>query len=119
LEGNLSPAQAEAYKKVDAMFQASLFSILADNIVDSYMTFDHSKGCTAEAKFGVADAGTESYVMEQYYDYKMTHERCVVELMRYNRLPRNLSSLSVPYRPNLRYYKASSFVEELCYFSET
>ena len=32
-----------------------------------------------EAKFGVSDAGSELYVMEQFYDYKMTDERSVVE----------------------------------------
>ena len=32
-----------------------------------------------EAKFGVSDAGTELYIMEQFYDYRMTEERSVVE----------------------------------------
>src|SRR6266540_2119377 len=32
-----------------------------------------------EAKFGVSDAGSELYVMEQFYDYKMTDEHFVVE----------------------------------------
>ena len=32
-----------------------------------------------EAKFGVADAGTELYKMEQLYDYKMVDDRSVVE----------------------------------------
>ncbi|KAK1629707.1 hypothetical protein QYE76_004022 [Lolium multiflorum] len=75
-EGDLSPAQEEGYKKVDAMFKAALFSILADNIVDPYMTFEHGKDAwdALEAKFGVSDAGTELYVMEQYYDYKMTEK---------------------------------------------
>ena len=45
------------------------------------MTFDHDKDAwdALEAKFGVSGAGTELYVMEQYYDYKMTSERSVVE----------------------------------------
>ncbi|KAK1695515.1 hypothetical protein QYE76_012212 [Lolium multiflorum] len=79
------------------MFKVALFSILADNIVDPYMTFDHGKDAwdALEAKFGVSDAGTELYVMEQYYDYKMTDERSVVES---SSLPKNSSSLSVPYR---------------------
>ncbi|KAK1626416.1 hypothetical protein QYE76_000731 [Lolium multiflorum] len=63
------------------MFKAALFSILGDNIVDPYMAFDHGKDAwdALEAKFGVSDAGTELYVMEQYYDYRMTDERSVVE----------------------------------------
>ena len=52
------------------MFKAALFSVLADNIVDPYMTFDHGKDAwdALDAKFGVSDAGTELYVMEQFYD---------------------------------------------------
>ncbi|KAK1665418.1 hypothetical protein QYE76_053577 [Lolium multiflorum] len=63
------------------MFKATLFSILGDNIVDPYMAFDHGKDAwdALEAKFGVSDAGTELYVMEQYYDYRMTDERSLVE----------------------------------------
>ncbi|KAK1601135.1 hypothetical protein QYE76_017516 [Lolium multiflorum] len=81
------------------MFKAALFSILGDNIVDPYMAFDHGKDAwdAHEAKFGVSDAGTELYVMEQYYDYRMTDERSVVEqLMRFSHLPKNSSGLSVP-----------------------
>ncbi|KAK1641703.1 hypothetical protein QYE76_059508 [Lolium multiflorum] len=78
-EGPLSAEEQE--KKVNAMFKAALFSILGDNIVDPYMAFDHGKDAwdALEAKFGVSDAGTELYVMEQYYDYRMTDERSVVE----------------------------------------
>ena len=32
-----------------------------------------------EAKFGIADASTELYKMEQLYDYKMVDDRSVVE----------------------------------------
>nr|AAP03379.1 putative gag-pol polyprotein [Oryza sativa Japonica Group]AAT85294.1 Gag and Pol protein, putative [Oryza sativa Japonica Group]ABF98121.1 retrotransposon protein, putative, Ty1-copia subclass, expressed [Oryza sativa Japonica Group] len=32
-----------------------------------------------EAKFGVSDAGSELYVMEQFYDYKMVDDRSIVE----------------------------------------
>ena len=32
-----------------------------------------------EAKFGVADAGSLLYLMEQFYDYKMVNDRSVVE----------------------------------------
>ncbi|KAK1602430.1 hypothetical protein QYE76_037453 [Lolium multiflorum] len=73
--------EQEKFEKVDAMFKAALFSILGDNIVDPYMAFDHGKDAwdALEAKFGVSDAGTELYVMEQYYDYRMIDERSVVE----------------------------------------
>jgi hypothetical protein len=80
-EGPLSAEEQEKFEKVDAMFKAALFSILGDNIVDPYMAFDHGKDAwdALEAKFGVSDAGTELYVMEQFYVYRMTDERSVVE----------------------------------------
>ena len=80
-EGELTPAQEESFEKVNAMFKAALFSVLADNIVDPYMTFDHGKDAwdALDAKFGAPDAGTELYVMEQFYDYTMTGERNIVE----------------------------------------
>ena len=63
------------------MFRAALFSILGDNIVDPYMAFEHGKDAwdALEAKFGVSDTGTELYVMEQYYDYKITDDCSVVD----------------------------------------
>jgi hypothetical protein len=63
------------------MFKAALFSILADNIVDPYITFHHAKDVwdALEAKFGVSDVGTELCVMQQYYYCKMTGERSIVE----------------------------------------
>jgi hypothetical protein len=32
-----------------------------------------------EAKYGVSDAGSELYVMEQFHDYRMVDDRSVVE----------------------------------------
>ena len=45
------------------------------------MSFDNGKDMwdALEAKFGASDAGSELYVMEQFYDYKMTDERSVVQ----------------------------------------
>ncbi|KAK1608656.1 hypothetical protein QYE76_032329 [Lolium multiflorum] len=79
-EGPLSAEEQEKFEKVEAMFKAAMFNILGDNIVDPYMAFDHGKDAwdALESKFGVSDAGTELYIMEQYYDYKMTDERSVV-----------------------------------------
>ncbi|KAK1580461.1 hypothetical protein QYE76_027149 [Lolium multiflorum] len=80
-DNDAAAKEQEKFEKVDAMFRAALFSILGDNIVDPYMAFDHGKDAwdALEAKFRVSDAGTELYVMEQYYDYRMTDERSVVE----------------------------------------
>src|SRR3989337_332245 len=80
-EGDLNPAQLEAFEKIDTLFKGALLSVLDDSIVDSYMSFDNGKDMwdALEAKFGASDAGSELYVMEQLYDYKMTDERTVVQ----------------------------------------
>jgi hypothetical protein len=45
------------------------------------MFFTNGKDMWAalEAKFGVSDAGSELYIMEQFCDFKMTGDRSVVE----------------------------------------
>ena len=80
-EGELTPVQEEAFQKTDTLFRAALISVLGDNIVDSYMSLGSGKDMWAalEAKFGASDVGSELYVMEQFYDYKMTDDRSVVE----------------------------------------
>ena len=37
------------------------------------------KICGTHSRPGVSDAGAELYIMEQFYDYRMTEERSVVE----------------------------------------
>ena len=66
---------------MDTLFKAALLSVLGENIVDAYASIDNGKDMwdALEAKFGVSDAGTELYIMEQFYDYRMTEERFVVE----------------------------------------
>jgi hypothetical protein len=63
------------------MFMGALFNILGDNIVDTYMSFDNGKDVwdALDARFGISDAGTELYIMEQFYDYKMTDDRPIVD----------------------------------------
>jgi hypothetical protein len=80
-EGDLSPAQEEAFQEVDTMFMGALFNILGDNIVDTYMSFDNGKDAwdALEAKFGVSDADTELYIIEQFYDYKMTNDHPIMD----------------------------------------
>ena len=80
-EGDLTPIEEADFQKTDTLFKAALLSVLGENIVDHYMSFDNGKDMWAalEAKFGVSDAGSELYVMEQFYDYKMADDRSVVE----------------------------------------
>jgi hypothetical protein len=61
--------------------KGAILSVLGENIVDPYYSLTTGKDMwdALEAKFGVSDAGSELYVMEQFYDYKMVDERSVVE----------------------------------------
>nr|XP_045088966.1 uncharacterized protein LOC123493341 [Aegilops tauschii subsp. strangulata] len=80
-EGDYDAQQEQAFQKMDTLFKAFLLSVLVENIVDAYASIDNGKNMwdALEARFGVSDAGTELYIMEQFYDYMMTKERSVVE----------------------------------------
>nr|AAM00977.1 Putative retroelement [Oryza sativa Japonica Group]AAP53108.1 retrotransposon protein, putative, Ty1-copia subclass [Oryza sativa Japonica Group] len=80
-EPPLSSEEEAKFEASDCLFQGALISVLADNIVDVYMHMPSGKDMwdALEAKFGVSDAGSELYVMEQFYDYKMVDDRSVVE----------------------------------------
>ena len=52
-EGDLNPAQLEAFEKIDTLFKGTLLSVLDDSIVYSYMSFENGKNMwvALEAKF--------------------------------------------------------------------
>jgi len=60
---------------------ADTLSMLGDSIVDAYVPLQTGKAMweALEAKYGVSDAGTELYIMEQFHDYRMVDDRPVVE----------------------------------------
>nr|ABA96872.1 retrotransposon protein, putative, Ty1-copia subclass [Oryza sativa Japonica Group] len=80
-EPPLSPKEDVKFEASNCLFRGALISVLADNIVDVYIHMPSGKDMwdALEAKFGVSDAGSELYVMEQFYDYKMVDDRSVVE----------------------------------------
>ena len=80
-EGDLNPTRQEAFQNMYTLFKAALLSVLDNSIMDSYMSFDSGKDMWAvlEATFGPFGAGNESYVMEQFCDYKMTDECSIVQ----------------------------------------
>jgi hypothetical protein len=55
--------------------------VIDEGMVPLYMDMPTGKDMwdALEAKFGVSDAGSELYIMEQFYDYKMVDDRSVVE----------------------------------------
>nr|ABB46939.2 retrotransposon protein, putative, Ty1-copia subclass, expressed [Oryza sativa Japonica Group] len=69
------------FEVADCLFRGALISVLADSIVDVYMHMPSRKDMwdALQAKFRVSDAGSELYVMEQFYDYNMVDDRSVVE----------------------------------------
>ncbi|XP_071683400.1 uncharacterized protein [Lolium perenne] len=80
-EGELTPLKEKAFEDADTLLRGAIISVLGENIVDSYLSISTGKDMwdAIEVKFGVSDAGSELYVMEQFYDFKMTNERSIVE----------------------------------------
>ncbi|XP_014660536.1 uncharacterized protein LOC106804281 [Setaria italica] len=80
-EGLHTSTEDSVYMSADNLFKRVMISVLAENLVNSYMQHPSSKAlCDAlEANFEVSDAGSELYIMEQFYDYKMIDDRPVVE----------------------------------------
>ena len=63
----------------DNLFQGAMISALHSKYEKNYISCTSGKKLwdALEAKFGVSDAGSELYLMEQLYDYKMV-ENCFV-----------------------------------------
>jgi hypothetical protein len=76
-----TPKEERMFDVVDNLFRGAVIGALANRYVDSYLTCTSAKElCDAlDEKFGVSDAGSELYVMEQLFDYKMVENRPVVE----------------------------------------
>nr|XP_034570894.1 uncharacterized protein LOC117835654 [Setaria viridis] len=70
-----------AFDRADSFFHGAIISVLAENLIDTYLTLPTGKEMweTLEAQFGVSDAGSELYLMEEFLDYKMVEDRPVVE----------------------------------------
>ena len=58
-----------------------MISALHSKYLDRYLRYTSGKELwdALDAKFGVSDAGSELYLMEQLFDYKMVDNRSVVE----------------------------------------
>jgi hypothetical protein len=65
----------------DNLFRGGVIGALANKYVDSYLMCTSAKELwdTIDEKFGVSNAGSELYIMEQLFDYKMVENRPVVE----------------------------------------
>ena len=76
-----TPEEGSAFDEADTLFRGCVISVLAENLVDSYVLLPTGKElCDAlEAQYGVSDAGSELYAMEQFLDYRMVEDHSVVE----------------------------------------
>ena len=79
--GPLTSNKDSAFEAADNLFRGAVISVLGENLVDAYMHLFTGQELweALEAKFGVSDAGSELYVMEQFHDYRMVDDRSVVE----------------------------------------
>ena len=65
----------------DNLFRGTLSSALHSKYENNYITCTIGKDLwdALDAKFGVSDAGSEVYIMEQLFDYKIVDNCSVVE----------------------------------------
>jgi hypothetical protein len=77
----LTPKEEQAFTIANNLFRGTVISVLVENLVDFYLTSTSGKELwdALETKYGVSDAGSELYVMEQLCDYKMVDDHSIVE----------------------------------------
>jgi hypothetical protein len=78
---NLPPEDEAKFKAEDNLFRGAVISTLDTKFQKRYIILPTGKELwdALVGKFGVTDAGSELYLMEQLYDYKMVENRSVVE----------------------------------------
>ena len=76
-----TPEEGSAFDEAATLFRGCVISVLAENLVDSYVLLSTGKELwdALEAQYGVSDTGSELYTMEQFLDYRMVEDRSVVE----------------------------------------
>ena len=78
---NLPPADEAKFKVDDNLFRGAVISALDPKFQKSYIIHPIGKELwdALVGKFGVTDAGSKLYLMEQLFDYQMAENRSVVE----------------------------------------
>jgi hypothetical protein len=66
---------------MEQITRGAMISALHSKYEDSYIPYMTGKDLwdALDAKFGVSDAGSELYIIEQLFDYKIVDNRSVVE----------------------------------------
>ena len=80
-EGTISEEDQNKFKETNTAFVGLVLSALSNKLFDVYMHITDAKELweALNAKFGVADAGSELYIMESFHDFRMANNRSVVE----------------------------------------
>ena len=80
-QGPLSAEDESRFMPANILFVGCILRVLADRLCDVYMHITDARELwnALNAKFGALDAGSELYVMESFYDYRMVDGRSVVE----------------------------------------
>src|SRR6185369_11957261 len=107
----------------DILFRGLIISVLGDNRVVSNIRLPTGKALwdDLEAQYGVSDAGSELYIMEQFLEYRMVEDRSVVEQAHeIHTLAKDLKNCSKE-SPCVLPDKlvAGGIISKLCYFTET
>ena len=65
----------------DTSCWGGLLSVIGNSLIDAYIQLPTGKAIwdALEAHYGVSDAGSELYVMEQFHYYRMVENRLVVK----------------------------------------
>lgn len=78
---HFTPEEERMFDVVDNLFRGAVIGALANKYVDSYLACTSTKELwdALDEKFGVSDAGSELYIMEQPFDYNKVENCPVVE----------------------------------------
>jgi hypothetical protein len=78
---NLTPDEETKFRAVDNLFRGAVICALHSKYEKNYISYTSGKLLwdALNEKFGVSDAGSELYLMEQLYEYKMVENCSVVE----------------------------------------
>jgi hypothetical protein len=80
-EGGLTHEQEKEYDHANTIFMGAVLSVLIDCLVD--VNIQHTDGKelwdTLTTKYGASNVGSDLYIMESFYDYKMADNRSIVE----------------------------------------
>jgi hypothetical protein len=78
---HFTPEGERVFDVVDNLFRGAVISTLANKYVDSYITCTSVKQSwdVLDEKVGVSNVGSELYIMDHLFDYKMVKNHPVVE----------------------------------------